>query len=320
MHPLIQAVCDGIREELFGIPAGLRRSVNNSPAAWRTSLRAQRSIDVNSVPQWHEWGLARSPYDEVRGDGGLLGWRFRAGQYESFEHHLPALEAFGKVKEYPQWSCEIQDVLGLARADATLADYADMDELVEENAPELIASISAEKLDQNLARSIVSTDATGDEACFVRYLWDYSVFLMNDKEAYHFAAARYIAARIRHRIVVHGKLQTRGINEAAVEELCERFDMFAIPDTPDIDHAFHESMRTFCATYLWVPMPQAFPNTRAILLPKSERRSRRAAAELRRVGAFDLGEYFSRLCARQYSPAHANDPLREEIQLCPATP
>lgn len=46
-------------------------------------------------------------------------------------------------------------------------------------------------------------------------------------------------------------------------------------------------------------MPWPFEGAKAILLPRSEKRSMRFAAELRRAGVLDLGEHLAALAARR---------------------
>jgi len=48
-----------------------------------------------------------------------------------------------------------------------------------------------------------------------------------------------------------------------------------------------------------VPLPTPYAEVRAVLLPKDEGRSRRAAAVLREAGALDLGMYLTELVSRQ---------------------
>jgi rhodanese-related sulfurtransferase len=68
-----------------------------------------------------------------------------------------------------------------------------------------------------------------------------------------------------------------------------------ISDEPAISVAFSDAMESFRATWLWTHMPRPYDNTKAILLPKGERRSQRVALALREAGVVDLGAYLEEL-------------------------
>lgn len=88
-------------------------------------------------------------------------------------------------------------------------------------------------------------------------------------------------------------------NSAALASLCEDYEMFVISDRQAIANAFHDAMSAFGATWLWHPMPRPFDDTRAILLPKDEPRSRCVANAMREAGITDLGVYLTALAAHQ---------------------
>jgi hypothetical protein len=213
---------------------------------------------------------------------------------------LPALANFGEQSVVTLWTCEIQDIQGLSNSKSNLFAFKTLDEFIVHDSPKLIDTISATKLKENLAHHeirIIHHDRTSDH--FARYLWDGRVFLMNDGGSHHFAAARYIAARIRRQVPLRGRLYTYAINEVSVGDLRRGYELFLISDEPAIANAFHDVMRSLRATYFWHEMPKAHDSTKAILLPRSETRSMRVAHELREAGFFDLGQYFGHLCERQ---------------------
>ena len=174
------------------------------------------------------------------------------------------------------------------------------DAMVEANSRDMIDEISVAKLDKNLAHSeirIIHKHDTSDH--FTRYLWDGRLWLMNSGGSHHFAAAKYIAARLGQRVTLTGNLHTYSLNAIAIASLRRDFEMFVISDEAEICNAFLDAMRTFKATWLWHHMPRPYGNTRAILLPRSEPRSMRVAAALRRAGVVDFGAYLTEIAARQ---------------------
>jgi hypothetical protein len=255
------------------------------------------TVASSSVVPWHKWGKPSVFRWPRRGAGSVGGWKNSTG---SIEANLPALANFGWRRVVTLWTCEIQDIDGLSNSKSDLSAFKTLDDLLERDAPELIDRISATELRENLAHReirIVHDDETSDH--FARYLWDGRLFLMNDGGSHHFAAARYIAARIRQQVPLRGKLYTYAINDVSASDFRRDYELFVISDEPAIANAFHDAMRSFRATYFWHEMPRAHEKTKAILLPRSEPRSMRVAQELRKAGLFDLGQYFAHLCQRQ---------------------
>lgn len=123
---------------------------------------------------------------------------------------------------------------------------------------------------------------------------------MNSGGSHHFAAARYIATRLKTPVPLHGRLRTYSIKPKAVDSLTRDFEMFVIPETTEARMGFFYAMQSFRATYLWQILPRPVRDTScAILLPKSEPRSAKVAAVLREAKVFDLSSYLQALVAQQ---------------------
>jgi hypothetical protein len=299
MQSLLTSLYDSVREDL-GVPGKLLRLLDDRPEICVQISEPTSVIDATSVVQWHKWGDS-SPFRwPRRGAGWVVGWKHSGGTYNSFESNLAPLAAIGQYHCTVNWACDIQDVSGLGASKSKLTNFACLDDMVEQNSPEMIDEITEEKLRDNLAHSeirILHNADTSDH--FARHQWDGRVFLMNDGGSHHFAAARYIAARIVQRVPLQGKLYTYSINESSVHALRCDFDLHVISDEPVIVNAFHDAMHSFKATYLQRDMPRPYEKMRAILLPKNEPRSARVSKVLRQAGAFDLGEHLADLCGRQ---------------------
>lgn len=278
----------GLREDL-GQPVRLRRLLA-APSSLAVSLPAPPlSVAAGSIVQWHEWGPR---------DGALIGWRALGGHYGSFRVQRSEFRHFGRRQALQDWSCDIQEVAGLLASKSDLRRFADLDALVEANSPEMIAELSPEGLRRNLAHGeirILNRPSSGD--FFARYAWDGRVFLMNSGGSHHFAAARYIAARLGCAVPLTGLLRTYSVDPLAVAGLRHSFDLFAIPESAV--SAFHRAMESYRAAYCSLPLPAPYAEARAVLLPKDEGRSRRAAGVLREAGALDLGVSLADLVSRQ---------------------
>ena len=307
MRKLFEFVYNSISENL-GHPITLLRLIDEYPDMRVELIEPVRVIDSQSIAQWHHWGNQPSNEGTYRKLGAILGWRYSAGRYNSFEIYRSEFENLGHCDVMENWNCDIQDVTGLTFSKSKLHKFTSLDSMVEANSRELIDSIAEDKLLKNLAHDeirILSRENTSDY--FARYLWDDRIFLVNNSGgSHHFAAARYIASRIAYPISLQGTLRTYFINSLAIDSLRCDFDMYSISDDAAISTGFHEAMEKFRATYLWQYLPRPYEHARAILLPKSDPRSMRVSTVLRDAGFFDIGKYLADLAGRVGTRAHPN--------------
>lgn len=285
----------------MGHPVMLLRLLNEPPGLRIQLVEPKSNIAAHSVVQWHNWGHSSEHFRRRLKRGDLIGWRHLSTGYRSFEIHRAEFEHFGRCEINNNWACDIQAVVGFSSSKSELEKFSSLDDMVETNSREMIDALTEEKLYQNLAHKeirILHRKQTSDH--FARHLWDGRVFLMNDGGSHHFAAARYIAARIGRQVTLCGALHTYSIDSMAVDSLQTDFDMFVIPDNnADASNGFHDAMRAFQATYFWHPLPRPYENARVILLPKQEIRSAKASAALRAAGLFDFGKYLTSVVKRQ---------------------
>jgi len=302
-------IYDTLRED-FGIPVSLYRLLESRPGLRTTLIEPEKNISsTNSVVAWHEWcTITHWPRRRL---GELMGWKYSVGSYSSFFEYRDEFSNIGSCEIKEDWECDIQDVSGLLTSKSELAHFASLDELVETNSRDMIDTITEEKLRKNLAHDeirIINPENLDDS--FERYLWDGRLFLMNSGGSHHFAAARYIAARINIPVPLKGKLRTYSLNKAAIDSLQRDFDMFVISNDTETNLCFHDAMQSFRATYIWQYMPRHYEDSRAILLPKSDPRSMKVASVLREAGFIDLGNYLSSLAARQMPHLQKRNPAR----------
>lgn len=304
MQALLKTIIDGIRED-FGQPVSLIRLLQEHPDI-RVPLDEPKPpcIAAESIVPWHELGasfhhhhghhLSRSK------PGTLMGWHRRDKySYGSFLLHRPEYAVIGQRQIDDNWVCDITDVHGFAASKSELRDFASTDQMVEANSRNMIDAITHEKLAKNLDHREIRIIHSPGSDFFCRYSWDGRLFLMNSGGSHHFAAAKYIAARLPQSVTLRGKLYTYTLNAVAIASLRRDFEMFVISDATPISLGFHDAMTAFRATWLWHPMPRAFGDAKAILLPKNERRSMQVAALLRQAGVADLGAHLAHLASTQ---------------------
>lgn len=301
MQAILKSLVDGIREDL-GSPVRLLRLLADAPQM-RVALDAPPAcIASTSVPQWHELGTYSPLQFPGRKRGLLLGWREASGRWESFYQERPEYAQIGHLEATEGWSVDLTAIDGFGASKSDLYAFTSTDEMVEKNSRDMIQEITPEGLARNLAHSeirILHQPGTTDH--FARYLWDGRLWLQNDGGSHHTAAAKYIAARLGQPVTLTGLLRTYSLNALAVASLRRDFEMFVIhDDEPIIANAFFQAMQSFGATWLWHTLPRPWhEGTRAILLPRSEGRSMRVAAELRKAGFTDLGAHLAALAAKQ---------------------
>lgn len=283
-------------------PASLYALLDALPDISASLDEPRRAIASESVVRWHDLGEAPAHHWPRRARGEVMGWRYAGGAYNSFYVKLKELANFGSCQVTEDWECDIQDVTGLAASKSKLEDFDTLDRMVETNSRSMIEPITADKLRENLAWGEIGILHDYPSDFFECHLWDGRVFLINSGGSHHFAAARYIAARIGAPVLLRGKLRTYAINGMAVASLQRDYEMFVMTDVPEAVIGFHDAMKSFRASYLWQYLPHPYQDRRAILLPRADARSMKAAAALHEAGFFDLGLYLHGLAARQTTP------------------
>jgi hypothetical protein len=300
MQALLKRVVQGIRED-FGQPVSLRRALAAHPRL-RASLDVPKPcIDAASVPRWHELGVHAPSGLPRRERGFLLGWHFSAGRWQSFHLVRPEYAQLAHCQVELNWCCDVTDIDGFAASKAELRCFSSIDAMAEARCQWLISEVASERLAKSLAHKeirIIHDQATSDH--FARYLWDGRLWLVNAGGSHHTAAAKYLSARLGQPVPLVGKCHTYSLNARAIADLRRDFEMFAISEE-DMEGfgAFSEAMCALRATWLHHPLPRPYEVAMAVLLPRSEARSMRAAAELRAAGIADLGAHLAALCARQ---------------------
>ncbi|WP_051243350.1 DUF6685 family protein [Azohydromonas australica] len=264
------------------------------------------SIAADSVPRWHEWGQGSRSDGAVFRAGELLGWKtHRNFGYRSYRIVHPDLARLGDCTQLPGWHCDIQDVDGLHASKLTLLRFNSLDAMAQQEAAKLIDEVSSARLARLLERHEIRAlcrRRSGDH--FVRYLWDGRTFLINRSGSVHFAAARFMAARLEQRVALGGELHVHSIEPQAVSSLRRDFELFAVSARDAFASiAFHEALRRSHTPYLSKRMPRPHAHTEVIFLPRDDRRSVAVAAELRVAGFPDAGKHLSTLVLRQHMNA-----------------
>lgn len=144
---------------------------------------------------------------------------------------------------------------------------------------------------------------------FATWAWDGRVFLMNSGGSHHFAAAKYIAARLEQPVELTGTYKIYGLCEQAITELRREYGMFVLSHEPDAWLGFNEAMARFKATYYWKTLPRPHNHQRcAIFLPLKEKRSAMVARILKENNFQDLGAYLAGLAAQSQAVINKVNP------------
>lgn len=282
--------------ESLGKPTRLQRFVAQNSQLEIDLTEPAQVVSGEHVVAWHNW-------PPISGfDSGCV-------QYFTFSNYSHGggviyrqdLEHMVERNIIEQWRCDIQDVVGLTASKSSLSKFKTLDEMVMAKSPELIDSISREKLYGNLAHDEVRIlPQHGGSDCFARRMWDDGrIILVNSGGSHHFAAARYIARHLGCDVPLSGKLYTYAIRPDAVASLLTDFDLYAIPEL-EFYNGFLDALRTFRAPVGVYGLPWPYGvNACLVLLPKDQARSMRASEMLRRTGLRDFGQILTSAMNRQ---------------------
>lgn len=291
--------------ERLGYPVSLRDLIISMPAFRASELPSYKSIAVGDITNWSDWGgypltdkitnRSLNPHAEI------LGRVMHSGLYKSSMRTVPAMQKLTLINEIPSWECEIQEVEGISNSKSDIYSFETLDQMVATNSKKMITPVSDEKLRENLEWQeirIIHAKYAGDH--FEKFSWDDRVFLINSGGSHHFAAARYIASRIKENIQLEGRLVTHTLNADAVQELRAEFEIFLISKSCAVQAAFVKIMRSLQATYYLHNMPRPYnEDFYALFLPKSERVSSTVAKTLTEANMFNIGEHLTSLCLDQ---------------------
>ena len=219
--------------ERLGYPVSLRDLIISMPAFRTSELPSYKSIAVGDITNWSDWGgypltdkitnRSLNPHAEI------LGRAMHSGHYKCSIRTVPAMQKLTLINEIPSWECEIQEVEGISNSKSDIYSFETLDQMVATNSKKMITPVSDEKLRENLEWQeirIIHAKYAGDH--FEKFSWDDRVFLINSGGSHHFAAARYIASRIKENIQLEGRLVTHTLNADAVQELRAEFEIFLI--------------------------------------------------------------------------------------------
>lgn len=254
-------------------------------------------VDADSVVRWNELGSTTG--------GRLQGWSNKDGTYRGVSRVVPQLASFGRCTRVESWSCDIQDVVGISNSKSRLREYSTLDSMIEANRPSWLGDLSAERVAELLAYKEVRLGRPGASDHLSLNLCDGRVMLMNDGGSHHFAAARYVAARIQRNTPITGPLRIYEIDEFALDSMLEAYDMIVIPGDPGFSNWFRGAMESYRATFFSLDLPQPYTaqEGRIVLLPREEPRSAKVAEACKQGGLFDLGTHLDMLIAVQRSNA-----------------
>jgi len=288
-----------------GEPVALQRWLEANPISPLDLTPTPRSIALADVVRWEEFGQANPLQWPRQARGHLIGWeRGRDGQYQGVSIHCQPLAELVDHDIVRDWSCDIADVQGLAACKAPLEELASLDALALATRPSLVDDVSPAGLARNLAHDEIRIlhRPAGSSDFFVRRAWDGRLFLANAGGGHHFAAAHYLAKRLGQAEPLVGKLHRYALNPAAVAKLTSAFELFALEEgDASLWNALHDAFRSDHVDWYWCSLPHPFREARALFLPRSRPRARRAAEALRAARAADLGQTLRSLVGRPAS-------------------
>ena len=276
MHNFIRAIPDRFTG-YFQITEWLHQ---HAPSHVELDARAA-NINLGDVPKWQDWGkLCRR----------LTGWRQESHDYQWFSLDRPDFDRIVRRTTNRQVQIDIADICGFASSKSNLSAFANTDEMAlawrEFDADDLSEQNLARMLDHREIR-LLHQGSTDD--CFCQFQWDARLWLSNAGGSHHFAGAKYIAAQLGKLVPITGDLVSYSFDNQVLASMTNEFDLFAIP-SQSVD-AYHAAMESFSATWLQSSMPEPYDGITVVFLPRSEPKSMRVAADMRRAGVADLSHH-----------------------------
>lgn len=298
---MLKKLVQSIQDDL-GHPASLLKFVSEYPDI-SCLIETHNHIGHCDVISWHRWGDSKeSPHDFQR-PGEVRCWRYKRGSHdhESFMHHISAIENLCSEQKIENWECDIQDVEGLSASKSHLPDFPSLDELVMgSHARGMAEPQQIDNIHNNLAWHEVRICHNPPTDYFHKYTWNPRLYLINDGGSHHFSAARFIAGKLDVPVPLTSTLHTFSFNEQSVNDLVEEYEMFVMTlEDSKANCQFRDAMRNYAATYLLKRLPRPYSDYYAVLLPKNNRRSMKAATVFRNAGFTCLGAYFEGIVAAQ---------------------
>lgn len=291
---------------LAGKPVRLRKFlIERADALHGVAPESTGSVWSSDVARWDEWAsMTPAVCDKP---GGLLGYRRGPYGYSSYDDLIPELAGLCSMTRVEHWSCDLRDIHGFSASKSSTTRFSDLDAMVERDSPELIADISPAGMRRNLEhRGIALLHAPGQDH-FRAFSWTGGhIYVANSDGSHHLAAARYIARKLDLAVSLSAPLELHEFDQLNVYRLRQRFGLYAIPGRLLwADGGVCELLQEMQAPFYWKDMPihEAWMGRAAIFLPLSDRRSRAAADQFARCGAFDLGKHLADL-ARPVAPLH----------------
>ncbi|TAL63593.1 MAG: hypothetical protein EPN79_15665 [Burkholderiaceae bacterium] len=253
------------------------------------------------IVKWHELGRV-SPLDRPGLPANhVRGWaRDSDGRLQSTCQRVDALGRLASLREQTGWHCDIRDIAGFSASKSDLDRTATMDDFARAFCPRYIEDVSETGLRKNLAHSEIRILHSANSADhFVSYAWDGRLMLANGGGSHHLAAACYIARRTKTAVPVAGTLYEYKLDPTAINALRGSYEILLVPDDVRFSNGLFDALQADAVSHYWMDVPRQLPGLQALLLPRGEVRSMRAAEILKEAGAFDLGQHLTNLVVLQ---------------------
>lgn len=294
MYRVLEIILDGITASL-SIPYVVHRVLERNPNIKVDFNESEKTVALESVIAWENWA-------EFGSRGSYLDCRNMDVKHRDLCNELIKKYDFSNfisIQSIEKWQCDIRDIEGLSSSKSKLEIYPTLDDFAVRGTTEFLDDISEENLNKMLGYSemrIINNSNTSDH--FIQHQWDGRIFLMNDGGSHHFAAARYIAKKLKKEVAITGRLERYTFNQPLITELLEDFDIFIMRER-DIFGNFFEAMRIYGVIFCIYWLPRQFGNKKMLLFPKKYKRSKQVANMLIDFDFFDFGKYLYDTCYHQ---------------------
>ena len=274
------------------LPSFLKRNFSEHPEIRIHFQDPVKTVSVNSVINWHGWLSNNTTSIQYLS----MNWQHNQNNFPNIQ-----IDNIVDCKVIDNWECDITQVDGMSCSKSRLRDFSTLDALVEQDSKEMIEELSEAMLNKNLNHKGIGIIHHKNPVDYLsRHQWDGRIFLMNGDGSHHFAAAQYIAKRLKASYSIKGRLKEYSFNQEVINSLLSKYDLFVVNGNSSAFGHFSDIMKKFLAPYCRVSMPEPFTAMKLILLPKNKRRAMLVSSIMQKMNFFNLKTYFVKVMTQEH--------------------
>jgi len=237
-------------------------------------MRENKTISMDGVTRLHDWSVLIT---EVGNEN----------------EKISVVDVVG----FEQRKVEIQEIYGLFSSKSNLSKFSSLHEFAEANCKHLIGDVSEAQLHKML--NWYQLPQNGELYSINQYYWDKNrKYFSNSGGSHHFAAACYIASKLRRPTFIDAKITKYGKNYSNLDKLTKNFKIYILKD---LNIKLDDLLRQYPVKYSWYESPfklinkhssvlTCFNNTRLLFINRHHLKGNRLISFLDKMNLIDFGK------------------------------